>query len=120
MVSKTGRAERGDVEDVNNTEAYVALKPFSAWRAGLTKAALIDEMREQLEKAVPTVLFSFGQPIQMRVDELISGIRAAFAVKIYGEDLATLSQLASRSRMRSWSRVDPRTCRSRPCSRIAT
>ena len=94
VVSKTGRAERGDVEDVNNTEAYVALKPLSAWRPGLTKPALVDEMREALEKAVPTALFSFGQPIQMRVDELISGIRASLAIKIYGEDLKTLSRLA--------------------------
>jgi cobalt-zinc-cadmium resistance protein CzcA len=94
VVSKTGRAERGDVEDVNNTEAYVALKALSAWRPGMTKEALVENMREELEKAVSTALFSFGQPIQMRVDELISGIRAALAVKIYGEDLATLSQLA--------------------------
>jgi len=94
VVSKTGRAERGDVEDVNNTEAYVALKPLSAWRSGLTKPALVDEMRERLEAELPTALFSFGQPIQMRVDELISGIRASLAVKLYGEDLATLSKLA--------------------------
>jgi cobalt-zinc-cadmium resistance protein CzcA len=94
VLSKTGRAERGDVEDVNNTEAYVALKPTSAWRVGVTKAALVDEMREKLEAAFPTVLFSFGQPIQMRVDELISGIRASLAIKVYGEDLRTLSGLA--------------------------
>lgn len=94
VVSGTGRPERGDVEDVNNTEAYVALKPLSAWRPGLTKPALVDEMRERLERELPTALFSFGQPIQMRVDELISGIRASLAVKLYGEDLATLSRLA--------------------------
>ncbi len=94
VVSGTGRAERGDVEDVNNTEAYVALKPLSAWRPGLTKPALIEEMRRALEDAIPTALFSFGQRIQMRVDELISGIRAALAIKLYGEDLGRLSQLA--------------------------
>jgi cobalt-zinc-cadmium resistance protein CzcA len=94
VLSQTGRAERGDVEDVNNTEAFVALKPLSAWRPGLTKAALVDEMREALEHAVPTALFSFGQRIQMRVDELISGIRASLAVKLYGEDVGRLSQLA--------------------------
>jgi cobalt-zinc-cadmium resistance protein CzcA len=96
VLSKTGRAERGDVEDVNNTEAYVALKPLSAWRKGLTKAALVDEMREKLEAAFPTALFSFGQPIQMRVDELISGIRASLAIKVYGDDLKTLSRLGER------------------------
>lgn len=94
VFSQTGRAERGDVEDVNNTEAFVALKPLSAWRPGLTKPALADQMREKLEGAIPTALFSFGQRIQMRVDELISGIRAALAIKVYGEDLPQLSRLA--------------------------
>ena len=51
-------------------------------------------MREKLEAAIPTALFSFGQRIQMRVDELISGIRAALAIKVYGEDLGELSKLA--------------------------
>jgi cobalt-zinc-cadmium resistance protein CzcA len=60
----------------------------------VTKAVLVDEMREKLEAAFPTALFSFAQPIQTRVDELISGIRASLAVKIYGEDLRTLSGLA--------------------------
>ncbi len=94
VVSGTGRAERGDVEDVNNTEAYVAVKPLADWRPGLTKPALVEEMRAALEEAIPTALFSFGQRIQMRVDELISGIRAALAIKIHGEDLGRLSQLA--------------------------
>ena len=94
IVSGTGRAERGDVEDVNNTEAYVALKPLSTWRKGLTKPALVDEMRKALEDEIPTALFSFGQRIQMRVDELISGIRASLAIKLYGEDLGRLSQLS--------------------------
>ena len=94
VASQTGRAERGDVEDVNNTEAFVALKPLSEWRPGLTKAALVEEMREKVEAAIPTALFSFGQRIQMRTDELISGIRAALAIKVYGEDLAELSRLA--------------------------
>ncbi len=92
-VSRTGRSERGEPEDVNNTETYVALKTPTAWRKGLTKSALVDEMRKALEEAIPTALFSFSQPIQMRVDELISGTRASLAVKIYGEDLIILSRL---------------------------
>ena len=94
-VSKTGRAERGDPEDVNNIETYAALKPLGAWRKGLTKQALVAEMRKTLEAVVPTALLSFGQPIQMRVDELISGTRAALAVKVYGEDLATLARFGT-------------------------
>jgi cobalt-zinc-cadmium resistance protein CzcA len=55
---------------------------------------LSGEMQEALEKAIPTVVFNATQPIQMRVEELISGVRATLALKIYGEDLATLDRLA--------------------------
>lgn len=93
-LSKIGRSEKGDTEDVNNIEMYVEVKPIDAWRKGLDKPALMEQMHRQLEATIPGVLFSFGQPIQMRVDELISGIRAMLAVKIYGEDLNRLSRLA--------------------------
>src|SRR5581483_2127961 len=61
---------------------------------GLDKQALVEQMHRKLEETIPGVLFGFGQPIQMRVDELISGIRAMLAVKIYGEDLNRLSRIA--------------------------
>jgi cobalt-zinc-cadmium resistance protein CzcA len=98
VVSKNGRTEKSCPEDVYNTESYVALKSLSAWRKGLTKEKLVGEMRHALEQAVPTVLFNFGQPIQMRIDELISGTRATLAVKIYGEDLNVLSRLAAEAK----------------------
>jgi len=60
VFSQIGRAEWGDVEDVNNIEVFIALKPFSGWRPGLIKAALVDEMREKLEVAIFIALFSFG------------------------------------------------------------
>jgi cobalt-zinc-cadmium resistance protein CzcA len=93
-LSKIGRAEKGDPEDVYNIETYIKLKPYSQWPRGKTKTDLIEEMREQLEREIPGVLFNFSQLIQMRVDELISGIRAMLAVKIYGEDIGILSRLA--------------------------
>ena len=93
-LSKIGRSERGDAEDVNNIETYVELKSSDQWRKGLDKETLTKQMHDQLEKSVPGVIFSFGQPIQMRVDELISGIRAMLAIKIYGEDLNRLSRMA--------------------------
>ena len=92
-VSKVGLAERGDVEDVSNIETYVALKPFASWPKGATKETLATTIRDKLETAVPSALFSVSQPIQMRVDELVSGIRAMLAIKIYGDDLKTLSRL---------------------------
>ena len=51
-------------------------------------------MREELEVVVPSAVIAFTQPIQMRVEELISGVRATLAAKIYGEDLAVLDQLS--------------------------
>lgn len=92
-VSKVGLADRGDVEDVSNIETYVALKPFASWPTGVTKETLATTIRDKLETAVPSALFSVSQPIQMRVDELVSGIRAMLAIKIYGDDLKTLSRL---------------------------
>lgn len=93
-LSYIGRAEKGETEDVNNIETYVKLKPLDTWRRGLSKEALTEQMDQKLEATIPGVLFSFGQPIQMRIDELISGIRAMLAVKIYGEDFGQLSRLA--------------------------
>lgn len=94
VLSKIGRAEKGDTEEVNNIESYVEIKPAGEWRKGLDKQALVEQMHRKLEENIPGVLFGFGQPIQMRVDELISGIRATLAVKIYGEDLNRLSRMA--------------------------
>jgi cobalt-zinc-cadmium resistance protein CzcA len=53
-------------------------------------------MQETLEEAVPNVVPSYTQPIQMRVEELISGVRATLALKLYGEDLTQLDQLSGR------------------------
>ncbi|HSR11485.1 MAG TPA: CusA/CzcA family heavy metal efflux RND transporter, partial [Thermodesulfobacteriota bacterium] len=92
-LSKSGRAEKTCAEDVNNIETYVALKPMAGWRKGVSKQGLVNDMRKELEAAVPTALFNFSQPIQMRVDELVSGTRAALAVKIHGEELAVLGRL---------------------------
>ena len=51
-------------------------------------------MREELEVVVPTAVIAFTHPIQMRVEELISGVRATLAAKIYGEDLTVLDRLS--------------------------
>ncbi len=90
-----GRAEKGETADVNYMEIYTPLKPKSEWRDGVTIASLEDEMLESLEKVVPNVVPSFTQPIQMRVEELISGVRATLALKLYGEDLKQLDALSA-------------------------
>jgi cobalt-zinc-cadmium resistance protein CzcA len=87
-----GRAEKGETADVNYMEIYTALKPEKEWTKGRSIQQLDEIMLETLEKVVPTTVPSFTQPIQMRVEELISGVRATLALKLYGEDLDELDR----------------------------
>jgi cobalt-zinc-cadmium resistance protein CzcA len=89
-----GRAEKGETADVNYMEIYTALKPRDAWASERSIEELADAMREVLEEVAPTAVIAFTQPIQMRVEELISGVRATLAAKIYGEDLNELDRLS--------------------------
>ncbi|WP_036113544.1 MULTISPECIES: efflux RND transporter permease subunit [Luteibacter] len=93
-----GRAEKGETADVNYMEVYTPLKPASAWRDGQTLESIEAAMQQELTEALPTAVVSYTQPIQMRIEELISGVRATLALKIYGDDLATLDRLSARAR----------------------
>src|SRR5947209_1549853 len=94
VVAKIGRAELGgDPESVSNDELYVRLKPKSQWTSARTKDELVDAMRHRVE-GFPGVKFNFSQVIQTRNDELISGINAQIAVKVFGEDQETLTRTA--------------------------
>jgi cobalt-zinc-cadmium resistance protein CzcA len=93
-IAMIGRAEKGEIADVNYMEIYTDLKPIDQWENRDDITELIEEMREELEAVAPTSVISFTQPIQMRVEELISGVRATLAAKLYGEDLATLDKLS--------------------------
>ncbi|MCK5749604.1 MAG: efflux RND transporter permease subunit, partial [Oricola sp.] len=93
-IAMIGRAEKGETADVNYMEIYTALKPQSEWPRKRSVASLADDMREKLEETVPTSVIAFTQPIQMRVEELISGVRATLAAKIYGQDLGELDRLS--------------------------
>ncbi len=94
-IAMIGRAEKGETADVNYMEIYTALKPHDEWSNDRSIEELADDMREKLEKVVPTSVIAFTQPIQMRVEELISGVRATLAVKLYGEDLGELDRLSA-------------------------
>ncbi|ALP53667.1 metal transporter [Candidatus Tenderia electrophaga] len=94
-IAMIGRAEKGETADVNYMEIYTELNPHDEWpNAKREMPDLVDEMREALEKAVPTAVISFTQPIQMRVEELISGVRATLAAKLYGQDLDELDRVS--------------------------
>lgn len=92
-IAMIGRAEKGETADVNYMEIYTALKPPDERERSVEELA--EAMRETLEVTVPTAVVAFTQPIQMRVEELISGVRATLAVKLYGEDLSELDRLSA-------------------------
>ena len=93
-VAMIGRAEKGETADVNYMEIYTQLKPDDEWPGDRDIGKLAEIMREELERVVPTAVVAFTQPIQMRVEELISGVRATLAAKIYGENLSVLDRLS--------------------------
>jgi len=90
-----GRAEKGETADVNYMEVYTPLKPRAAWRDGQTLETIEAEMQQALTDALPTAVVSYTQPIQMRIEELISGVRATLALKIYGDDLDQLDRVSA-------------------------
>jgi len=87
VVSRVGRPDVGsDPMGINQSDVFVMLEDRDEWRDGLTKADLEAELRERLEAEVPGVAFAFTQPMKMRLDELISGVRSDLAVKVFGDD----------------------------------
>ena len=94
-ISKTGRPEiANDIMGVEQSDVFVMLKPTRAWRPGLSRDDLIAAMEAALRRDIPGAVFGFSQPVEMRMNELISGVRSDLAVKIYGPDLPTLARLA--------------------------
>jgi cobalt-zinc-cadmium resistance protein CzcA len=91
-LSRIGRAEiGGDPEPVNNIEIYIGLKPVSEWQSAASRPALQELMERKLERH-PGLLFNFSQPIATRVDELLSGVKAQLAIKLFGPDLEMLAE----------------------------
>jgi len=89
-LSRIGRPELGgDPEPVNNVEIYVGLKEKSLWTSANSRLALQDLMEAKLQQ-FPGLLFTFSQPIATRVDELLSGVKAQLAIKLFGSDLQIL------------------------------
>jgi cobalt-zinc-cadmium resistance protein CzcA len=93
---KTGRPEiANDVMGVHQTDVWTMLKPQDEWRRGLSRDDLIEEMNKLLSEHVPGVKFGFSQPIEMRVNELVAGVKSDVAVLIQGPDLDVLRRLAA-------------------------
>jgi cobalt-zinc-cadmium resistance protein CzcA len=91
VVPRAGAPEVAtDPMGIEQSDVYIILKPRGVWRSGLTKAALGQEIAEVVEREVPEVAFAVSQPIQMRTNELIAGIRSDAAAIVYGPDLEKL------------------------------
>ncbi len=96
IVTRIGSAEiPTDPMPVERADMMISLKPKTEWTSAKTKDDLMEMMTETLE-TVPGLDVEMSQPIQMRNNELITGIRQDVAVKIYGEDLDVLSEQANR------------------------
>jgi cobalt-zinc-cadmium resistance protein CzcA len=91
---KTGRPEiANDIMGVQQTDVWVILEPRARWPADVSRDELVERMSQALTSAVPGANFGFSQPIEMRVDELVAGVKADVAVLVYGDDLDTLGNL---------------------------
>lgn len=93
MYSRVGSDELGlDPMGLNQTDNFLVLKPRDEWEVD-NKTALIEKLRKVM-KQTPGLDFSFTQPIDMRVSEMVLGVRGDLAIKLFGEDLNTLSKTA--------------------------
>lgn len=90
--SNIGRSEKGEPEDVYYIETFITLKPYEDWKNFKSRQDFEKSLREKL-KAIPGVSFSFTQPIQMRIDELLSGVKSTVAVKVFGDDLTKINEI---------------------------
>ena len=94
VVTRIGRGEIGAHTDpVNSAEIYILLKPREEWTNADNQEELQGYIRDQIGN-VPGALTNFTQPIQMAVDELLEGVRAELAIKIFGDDLNLLKAKA--------------------------
>lgn len=94
VISNTGTsAIPTDPMGVEQTDSFVILKPSGEWKTADGQDGLVAAYGKALEKAVPGTAFTWSQPIEMRMDDLLEGVKTAVAISIYGDDLATLARL---------------------------
>ncbi|MBE2251923.1 MAG: efflux RND transporter permease subunit [Myxococcus sp.] len=92
VVSRTGAPEVAtDPMSLEQSDIYIQLKPRDEWRSGITKADIAKQAAEVLESS-PEIGGAVSQPIQMRTNELVAGIRSDVGVLLYGPDLSELAR----------------------------
>ncbi len=94
IISRIGIADvPTDPMPMDISDVFVILKPKSEWTSAETKEELIEKMKKKMEE-IPGVNYEFTQPIEMRFNELITGVREDIAIKLYGDDLTVLQEKA--------------------------
>jgi len=94
IVARVGSDELGmDPMSLNDTDSFFVLKPKDEWSVD-SKEALTEKIRQVIEAKFPGINYAFTQPIQMRVDEMLTGARGDIAIKIFGDDPEELNQVA--------------------------
>ncbi|GAA7866676.1 efflux RND transporter permease subunit [Helicobacter pylori] len=93
IVARTGSDELGlDLGGLNQTDTFISFIPKKEWSVK-TKDELLDEIMDSL-KDFKGINFSFTQPIEMRISEMLTGVRGDLAVKIFGDDISALNELS--------------------------
>ncbi|HEY7391848.1 MAG TPA: CusA/CzcA family heavy metal efflux RND transporter [Bryobacteraceae bacterium] len=96
LVTKLGRPDVAtEAMGIYESDSYLQLAPRNQWKCCRTKQEMISKLSESLQK-IPGVNYSFTQPMEMRLDETVTGIRGDVAIKIFGDDLNTLEELGKR------------------------
>jgi len=95
VVSKTGKPEIAtDPMGPEHSDIFIMLKPHEEWTTASTKEGLIGEFDKRLKARIAGAVMSYSQPIELRISELIAGVRADVAIKVFGEDLDVLNAKA--------------------------
>jgi cobalt-zinc-cadmium resistance protein CzcA len=95
VISRIGRPEGAvDFQGPEASDVFVILHPRDKWRAGVTPMGLAADLGDRVDVKVPATIHAVSQPIEMRVNDLIAGVKGDVAIKIFGSDLATLEQSA--------------------------
>ncbi|CAI9121721.1 efflux RND transporter permease subunit [Brytella acorum] len=98
VVSNTGTsAIPTDPMGPEETDTFIYLRPRSQWKTAHTQSELVTKMDATLMATLPDAQYEWSQPIQMRMDDMLSGVRTTLALSIYGDDLDTLWRLAHRA-----------------------
>jgi heavy metal efflux system protein len=97
VVTKIGRPDVAtEAMGIYQADVYLQLKPRDEWKVANTKEELIGRLAAALER-IPGVAYNFTQPMAMRLDETISGVKGDVAIKIFGENSSTLERLAEQA-----------------------